>query len=207
LRKEGKLRPRVQGQPLDVLLHLLAHRGDVVSRDELRVLLWPKDTYVDYDHSLNTAVNKLREALNDSADNPRFIQTIPRRGYRFIASVEVAADGASPSAEPKQVNSPVAEPSPAIPRESRNFALSDPHDLPDAPRGVIQFLFFAHSSHVSVFLRHLTGEIAMGGTGALADGSASKVDLHASHCDRTHRNPHSSISAFRRVFWISALAR
>jgi cholera toxin transcriptional activator len=141
LRKEGKLRPRVQGQPLDVLLHLLAHRGDVVSRDELRVLLWPKDTFVDYDHSLNTAVNKLREALNDSADNPRFIQTIPRRGYRFIASVEVAADGVLGSAGAKQVDSPVAEPSPAIPKESRNFALSDPHDLPDAPRGVIQFLF------------------------------------------------------------------
>jgi DNA-binding winged helix-turn-helix (wHTH) protein len=141
LRKEGKLRPRVQGQPLDVLLHLLAHRGDVVSRDELRVLLWPKDTYVDYDHSLNTAVNKLREALNDSADNPRFIQTIPRRGYRFIASVEVASDGASGSAVPKQVDSPVPEPSPEISGESRTFTLSDPHDLPDAPRGVIQFLF------------------------------------------------------------------
>src|ERR1700722_15058877 len=95
LRKEGKARPRVQGQPLEVLLYFLARPGDVVSRDELRVLLWPKDTYVDYDHSLNTAVNKLRDALSDSADNPRFIQTIPRRGYRFISSVEVLGNGAS----------------------------------------------------------------------------------------------------------------
>jgi DNA-binding winged helix-turn-helix (wHTH) protein len=141
LRKEGKLRPRLQGQPLDVLLHLLAHRGDVVTRDELRLLLWPTDTFVDYDHSLNTAVNKLREALNDSADNSRFIQTIPRRGYRFIASVEVVGDGASGSAGPKQTNSIGTEASPAVSSENRNFMLSDAHDLPDAPRGVIQFLF------------------------------------------------------------------
>jgi DNA-binding winged helix-turn-helix (wHTH) protein len=91
LRKDGKMRPRVQGQPLAVLLQLLAHPGDVVTREELRQRLWPADTFVDYDHSLNTAVNKLRDALSDSADNSRFIQTIPRRGYRFIASVEVAA--------------------------------------------------------------------------------------------------------------------
>src|SRR6202045_4596430 len=95
LRKDGKPCPRVQGQPLEVLLHLLAHPGDVVTRDELRLQLWPADTFVDYDHSLNTAVNKLRDALNDSADNPRFIQTIPRRGYRFIASVEIAEENAS----------------------------------------------------------------------------------------------------------------
>jgi cholera toxin transcriptional activator len=141
LRKEGVLRPRVQGQPLDVLLCLLSHAGDVVTRDELRLLLWPTDTFVDYDHSLNTAVNKLRDALNDSADNPRFIQTIPRRGYRFIASVEVVADGASGSAGPKQMNSIGAGASPTVSSENRNFALSDAHDLPDAPRGVIQFLF------------------------------------------------------------------
>jgi DNA-binding winged helix-turn-helix (wHTH) protein len=90
LRKDGKSRPRLQGQTLEVLLYLLDRSGEVVTREELRQLLWPADTFVDYDHSLNTAVNKLREALSDSADNPRFIQTIPRRGYRFIASTEVA---------------------------------------------------------------------------------------------------------------------
>jgi cholera toxin transcriptional activator len=140
LRKEGVLRPRLQGQPLDVLMYLLSHAGNVVTRDELRLLLWPTDTFVDYDHSLNTAVNKLREALSDSADNPRFIQTIPRRGYRFIASVEVAGDGASGSAGFKPVTG--GAPAPAeVSSESRSFALSDAHDLPDAPRGVIQFLF------------------------------------------------------------------
>lgn len=152
LRKDGKTRPRIQGQPLEVLLHLLKRPGDVITREELRLMLWPVDTYVDYDHSLNTAINKLREALNDAADNPRFIQTIPRRGYRFIASVEVvtngAANGSAQAAEtaprelvtpeiPAPVSKPIAENSP----EKKNFVLSDAHDLPDAPRGVVQILF------------------------------------------------------------------
>jgi len=137
LRKDGKLRPRVQGQPLEVLLHLLSRPGDVVTREELRLQLWPADTFVDYDHSLNTAVNKLRDALSDSADNPRFIQTIPRRGYRFIASVEVVADGAARLAEPKLSAGIGAETSATVSSENRNFVLSDSHDLPDAPRGVV----------------------------------------------------------------------
>ena len=142
LRKDGKVRPRLQGQPLEILLYLLDRPGEVVTREELRQRLWPADTFVDYDHSLNTAVNKLRDALNDSADNPRFIQTISRRGYRFIASVEVAVDGgASRFAEPKQKAGLGAETSAAVSGEKRNFALSDPDDLPDAPRGVVQILF------------------------------------------------------------------
>jgi len=141
LRKDGKLRPRVQGQPLEVLLHLLSRPGDVVTREELRLQLWPADTFVDYDHSLNTAVNKLRDALSDSADNPRFIQTIPRRGYRFIASVEVVADGAARLAEPKLGAGIGGETSATVSGENRSFVLSDSHDLPDAPRGVVQLLF------------------------------------------------------------------
>jgi cholera toxin transcriptional activator len=141
LRKDGKPRPRVQGQPFEVLLHLLTHPGDVVTREELRLVLWPADTFVDYDHSLNTAVNKLREALSDSADNPRFIQTIPRRGYRFIAPVEVAANGASPFATSKQKAGSSAEHSASVSNEKRNFALSDANDLPAAPRGLVQILF------------------------------------------------------------------
>ena len=64
-----------------------------MSRDELRERLWPADTYVDFDNSLNTAASKLRDALGDSASSPRFIETLPRRGYRFLASVELAGDG------------------------------------------------------------------------------------------------------------------
>jgi cholera toxin transcriptional activator len=141
LRKDGKPRPHVQGQPLEVLLHLLAHPGDVVTRDELRLHLWPADTFVDYDHSLNTAVNKLRDALSDSAENPRFIQTIPRRGYRFIAPVEVVADGASDLVAPVRKSGSSGEDSAPVSSEKHNFALSEADDLPNAPRGVVLILF------------------------------------------------------------------
>ncbi len=143
LRKDGKARPRLQGQTLEVLLHLLDRPGDVVTREELRQRLWPSDTFVDYDHSLNTAVNKLREALNDSADNPRFIQTIPRRGYRFIASIEVVnaavANGAAIPEKPAGLREPGASlPSPA---ETRSVVLSDPEELPPASRRLVRILF------------------------------------------------------------------
>src|SRR6266481_2604245 len=86
LRKQGK-RIKLQEQPFQVLAVLLQRPGEVVTREELRSQNWPPDTFVDFDNSLNTAINKLREALGDSADNPRFIETLPRRGYRFIAPV------------------------------------------------------------------------------------------------------------------------
>jgi len=157
LRKDGVPRPRLQGQLLEVLLQLVARPGDVVTREELRLLLWPVDTYVDYDHSLNTAVNKLRDALNDSAENPRFIQTIPRRGYRFIASVKVIGDDAAPLADSKlkTVNSP--EPPATVAAEKRTFMLSDSHDLPAAPRGVVQILF---SLIQLVYLTFYVGSLA-----------------------------------------------
>jgi Tol biopolymer transport system component/DNA-binding winged helix-turn-helix (wHTH) protein len=87
LRKNG-VRIRLQEQPFQVLAMLLERPGQVVTREELRQKLWSNDTFVDFDHGLNIAVNKIRRALGDSADNPRFLETIPRRGYRFIASVE-----------------------------------------------------------------------------------------------------------------------
>src|SRR2546427_6865854 len=86
LRKQGA-RIKLQEQPFHVLTVLLQRPGEVVTREELRNQNWPADTFVDFDNSLNTAINKLREALGDSADNPRFIETLPRRGYRFIAPV------------------------------------------------------------------------------------------------------------------------
>src|SRR5438128_8215016 len=92
LRKSG-VRIRLQEQPLQVLAMLLERPGDVVTRDELRQKLWPADTFVDFDHSLNTAVNKIREALGDSASSPRFVETLARPGYRFIAPVQSAHSG------------------------------------------------------------------------------------------------------------------
>jgi DNA-binding winged helix-turn-helix (wHTH) protein len=87
LRKSG-VRLRVQEQPFQVLLVLLNRPTEIVTREELRQKLWPADTFVDFDHSLNTVINKLREALSDSAANPRFIETLARRGYRFLPPVE-----------------------------------------------------------------------------------------------------------------------
>ena len=87
LRKSG-LKIKLQEQPLQVLAMLLRHPGEVVTREELQRTVWPADTFVDFDRGLNKAINKIREALDDSAENPRFVETLPRRGYRFIAPVE-----------------------------------------------------------------------------------------------------------------------
>jgi TolB-like protein/DNA-binding winged helix-turn-helix (wHTH) protein/Flp pilus assembly protein TadD len=86
------IRVKVQGQPFDILVLLISRRGDVVTREELQRNLWPADTFVDFEHSVNTAVMRLRDALGDSAESPRFIETIPRYGYRFIAPVEWPAE-------------------------------------------------------------------------------------------------------------------
>ncbi len=107
LRKQGR-RIKLRGRPFDILVLLLGRGGDVISRDELRQHLWQADTFVDFDHGLNSAINRLREALGDSAENPRFIETLPKRGYRFIAPIEVPVALAGPA--PPDV-APVLEPS------------------------------------------------------------------------------------------------
>src|SRR5437660_4683766 len=100
-RKTGELRRngvkvRLQDQPLQILLTLLERPGEVVTRDELRARLWPSDTFVDFEHSINTAVRRLRDALGDSAENPRFVETVARRGYRFLAPVSGTLEVAAP---------------------------------------------------------------------------------------------------------------
>jgi DNA-binding winged helix-turn-helix (wHTH) protein len=87
LRKHG-IRLRLQEQPFQVLAMLLASPGDLVTREQLQNRLWAGDTFVDFDHGLNTAINKLREVLSDSSASPKYIETLPRRGYRFVANVE-----------------------------------------------------------------------------------------------------------------------
>lgn len=87
LRKHG-FRIKLQDQPFSILAAFLEHQGEVVTREQLRQRLWPEGTFVDFDNSLNAAINKLREALGDSADNPRYVETLPRRGYRFIAPIQ-----------------------------------------------------------------------------------------------------------------------
>src|SRR5579863_4216014 len=88
------LRVRLQEQPFQVLVMLLEHPGELVTREELQKRLWPADIFVDFDHGLNKAINKVRDALGDSAESPRFVETVARRGYRFLVEVKVA-DAAS----------------------------------------------------------------------------------------------------------------
>jgi TolB-like protein/DNA-binding winged helix-turn-helix (wHTH) protein len=94
VRKDG-LKLRLQEQPFQVLAILLGRAGDLVTRDELHKRLWNGDTFVDFDHGLNIAINKIREALGDWAENPRFVETLPKRGYRFIAPVAAIPDASA----------------------------------------------------------------------------------------------------------------
>jgi TolB-like protein/DNA-binding winged helix-turn-helix (wHTH) protein/Tfp pilus assembly protein PilF len=114
LRKRG-LRIPLQEQPFQVLAMLVEHSGEVITREELQKKLWPADTFVDFDHGLNKAINKIRTALGDSAESPRFLETVARRGYRFLA--EVKAADASPDLTPELATQP--QPAKA------------PHDRPD----------------------------------------------------------------------------
>lgn len=145
LRKEGRM-ISLTGQPFDILIMLLERPGEVVLRTEIRDRLWADGTFVDFDHSPNTAINKVRDALGDSAANPRFIQTLARRGYRFTAPVEVvnliSSNGGkkAPSA-PSDV--PAAE-TPQLKDVSRPMVvrvLSGSHDLPPAPARLVRSLF------------------------------------------------------------------
>jgi TolB-like protein len=88
--REGSTRVRLQEQPFEILRLMLEHPGDVVTRDEFQRRLWPDGTFVDFEHSLNAAIKRLRVALGDDADQPKFVETVPRRGYRFIAATQDA---------------------------------------------------------------------------------------------------------------------
>jgi DNA-binding winged helix-turn-helix (wHTH) protein len=121
LRKSG-VKLRLQGQPVQVLTLLLERAGDIVTREELRQKLWASDTFVDFDHSLNTAINKVREALGDSASSPRYVETLARRGYRFIAPVQ------SPTPNPAATNVPL-DSAAAAPNQADT---PQPHSTPRA---------------------------------------------------------------------------
>src|ERR1700688_1167145 len=134
LRKHG-LRLKLSEQPFQVLIVLLEKPGEIVTREELRHRLWPGDPFVDFDHGLNNAVMRLREVLGDASENPRFVETIPRRGYRFIAPV-VGLAPSTPStittsdAEPK----PAAVPSAEVPSTIVEPPTAGPHPNPSRIR-------------------------------------------------------------------------
>jgi cholera toxin transcriptional activator len=150
LRKNGA-RLRLQEQPFQVLAVLLENAGRVVTREDLRQKIWPADTFVDFDHSLNTAVNKIREALGDSASSPRFVETLARRGYRFIAPVNGVE--ALTTKFPKVASS-----------DSKDVAGTEPHadlDIPPPHRGLVRALFALIQVMYLIFyvnaLHHLSG--------------------------------------------------
>src|SRR5215470_11550531 len=101
---------RLQDQPFRMLILLLQRPGEVISREELREKLWRENTFVEFDNGLNVAVKKIRDALGDRAENPRFVETIPRRGYRFIAPVSIKVkEGAQPSRPPSALEDSKSE--------------------------------------------------------------------------------------------------
>jgi len=150
LRKAG-VRLRLPEQPFRVLIMLLERPGELVTREEIRQTLWPADTFVDFDHGLNTVINRLRETLGDSASNPRFIETLARRGYRFLAPVETAgtapATMAPPLAEPSSPPSVPAGPSASDNAPLRTLngrvaaVLTRAEDVPAVPRRYARILF------------------------------------------------------------------
>jgi cholera toxin transcriptional activator len=140
LRKHG-VRIKLHSQPFQVLLMLLERPAEVVVREEMRQRLWGEDTYVDFDHGLNSAVNKIRDALNDSASRPRYIETVPGKGYRFIAPV----------------SGPEPTPAPAVPAEpAPRSVLSTPEELPAPPRKLVRVLLvLVQALYLSFYLTAL----------------------------------------------------
>lgn len=141
LRRQG-IRIKLNGQSFQVLVMLLERRGELLTREQISRELWPRGTFVDYDHGVNSAVNRIREALNDSASNPRFVETLARRGYRFVAPVEriVLGDQPQPIAElrsPADQTALPAEPHPP----SRARILASQHELPKLSYPLAQTLF------------------------------------------------------------------
>jgi cholera toxin transcriptional activator len=129
LRKSGR-RIRLQEQPFQILALLLERPGEVVTREEVRQKLWAADTFVDFDHSLNTAIKKVREALGDSASSPRYVETVARRGYRFLAPVEWP----NPPAKP-------VDPGSGTPTDGPAAAFHSELEVPLPRRGVTRGLF------------------------------------------------------------------
>jgi DNA-binding winged helix-turn-helix (wHTH) protein len=154
LRRQG-IRIKLNAQPFQVLLMLLERPGELLTREEISRELWPDGTFVDYEHGVNSAINRIREALGDTAGSPRFIETLARRGYRFIAPVERIGPAEDPSPlQPQSASSPsprtadqpaakAGQPTTPLsnPTRLRDRILASPEDLPEASYSVVQTLF------------------------------------------------------------------
>ena len=133
LRRQG-IRTKLNAQPFQVLLMLLDRPGELLTREEISRELWPDGTFVDYEHGVNSAVNRIREALRDTASNPRFVETLARRGYRFVAHVERITPTEEPSPQP-------TPPPPPPESEPTTSYLATAQDLPKTSHPVVQTLF------------------------------------------------------------------
>jgi DNA-binding winged helix-turn-helix (wHTH) protein len=157
LRRKGS-KIKLQEQPFQILRLLLERPGDVVTHDEIIQVLWPNGTIVEYEHSVKTAVKKLRQALGDDADAPRYVETLPRRGYRFIYPVDVGA-GLVPAPQKEDVGAGLAPPSPGDPP----LPIRAPQAVPlRAAEGTPPSLIGRTLSHYRVL-----GEIGKGGMGVV----------------------------------------
>ncbi|MGA2568949.1 MAG: winged helix-turn-helix domain-containing protein [Terracidiphilus sp.] len=144
LRRQG-LRVKLNAQPFEILLMLLERPGQILTREEIARTLWPEGTFVDYEHGVNSAINRLRGALGDKASSPRFIETLARRGYRFLAPVErISASSDSPAALAESAPTPSSQAALA-PSESEAASptriLAAPEDLPRTSYRVVQTFF------------------------------------------------------------------
>jgi len=144
LRRQG-VRVKLNAQPFQVLLMFLERPGELLTREEISRALWPDGTFVDYEHGVNSAVNRVREALGDTASSPRFVETLARRGYRFVAPVEkIGREGETAQETPEPGEAPAATEtaSQAEPeKKASRSILATPEDLPKTPHGVVQALF------------------------------------------------------------------
>jgi cholera toxin transcriptional activator len=139
LRRQG-MRIKIHAQPFQVLCLLLARPGELITREEIARELWSGDTFVDFEHGLNSAINRIREALGDSAANPRFIETLARRGYRFIAPVDVInAEPEPQSAAPKPPMT--QDPDETVSGVSAAAILASPEELPRTSPALALTLF------------------------------------------------------------------
>ena len=137
LRRQG-IRVRLNAQPFQVLLMLLDRAGEVLSREEISSAIWSDGTFVDFDHGVNSAMNRIREALGDSANSPRYVETLARRGYRFVAPVQIVSESATDPSESHAADPP--QTSPELPIKSNGF-LATPEELPATPHATVLTLF------------------------------------------------------------------
>ena len=165
LRRQG-VRIKLNAQPFQVLVMLLERPGELLTREEISRELWPDGTFVDYEHGVNSAVNRIREALGDTAGNPRFVETLARRGYRFVAPVEritvneqsIALQLPTPAyfAFDRSDRTPPAEPAPPL----LSRILATPDDLPKTSYPMVQTLFVLLAADVPEFLHRRAGKSA-----------------------------------------------